>query len=91
VTWSASGATPTTFVGTLIATPALLEVQSDNRLAPPAGWTSTWAQYTVFVDPDGLGGEVSDGGCSPCTNHVQREASYPPSRSVSSRLAHLTP
>lgn len=78
VEWSPSGATPITFVGRLIATPAQIVVSS-GPLAPPAGWTGS-AIYQVLVDPAGFSGRASDAGCSPCMNHVQRLAAFPVGR-----------
>jgi hypothetical protein len=86
VGWSVSAELPTTFVGALGATPERIAVVSGDRMPAPTGWTSTWVQYSVFVDADGFGVTVDDSGCSPCTGWVQRNAASPPFRSVSTRV-----
>ncbi len=86
VSWSINGGDPIVFDATLSATPALVSVLSGDRTPSPVGWTDTiGAQYSIYVDPDGLWGTISGSGCSPCNGYVQRNAAFPPSRSVSSR------
>jgi hypothetical protein len=86
VHWSASGAEPTVFVASLVATPAGVDATSGDRMDAPVGWGVSWVRYSVSVAPDGLGGYVDNTGCSSCTDYVQRFAAFPPWRSLSTRL-----